>query len=301
MRQILCSAIALLALATLPLRAADPAADAPEASMVQVVNALRQNDFLTFFKSLPAEEQAKAEQQWKDGQQDPKKRAELDEFLGKLLAPDAVDTMMANAEPGLASADLAANAQQLKMMAGFLPMMAQMPGPDGKPRQPTPEMTQALQLGQTLINDFADWLPTSGLNDPAKLREALTHLVDGAKGLGVKNSDELRQLALTEFLTRLSPLVKESKAALGVYGIEADKFLDSIKATSTGSGEQRTVDLAFAAFGRPYSLPLKMVRKDGKWVPADSSMSQGFDAFTGFMNPADGGVEGGPVPQEAAP
>lgn len=303
MRQLLRHAIALLALAILPLpalRAAEPAADAPEASVNQVVAALRDNDFLGFFKSLPAEEQAKAEKGWKEGQQDPAKRAEFDEFLGKLLAPDAVDQMMANAEPGLAGADLVQQSQSLKMMAGFLPMMAQMPGPDGKPRNPTPELTQAVQMGQTLLNDVADWLPTSGLNDPAKLREALTHLVDGAKALGVKNSEELRALELTEFLTRLSPLVKEAKAAFNVYGLDADKFLASVTATSTGAGGERTMNLGFTAFGRPYSVPVKMTKKDGKWVAADQTMAKGFDAFSGFMDPAEGGQEGGPVPEEAA-
>jgi hypothetical protein len=282
-----------LALATSPLRAAaetDPSA--PESAILSTVKALRGDDFKALFASLPPEDQAKAKEQWTktQGETDAKNSAEFDQLMGKLLAPDAVEQLTAQAEPQLKQMDPAQISQGLMMASGFLPMMLQN-GPDGKPRQMTPDLQHTITMIQGILTDASQWVTTAGLNDPKKLQTACEHLVAGAKALGVKDTKELHALAFDELLARLGPLVKEAKAALGAYEIDANKFLDSISAKSVGDGDQRTLNVAFTLFGHPYEAPIKVEKVAGKWVLAKDAAPAGFDAF-GSMLKQQGGTGG---------
>jgi hypothetical protein len=273
--------LAALAFATLglPLGAADTDPSTPEGAVLPAVKALHDNDFKALFALMPAEDQAKAQDGWKQSQTnpDPKSDAQFDQMLGQLLDPKAVDNLAAQAEPQLKTMDLTKTSQGIMAMSGLLPMLAAQNG-----KQLTPDDQKGLAMVQNLLNDVAAWIPKSGINDDKKLRDALEHVVAGAKALGVKDSKELHALAFDDLLTRVGPMLKELKSALAVYDLQADKLLESVKATSAGDGDQRTLTVSFTAFGRPYETPVKVQKVNGKWVMANGAPA-GLDAFKGML------------------
>ena len=287
------------------LRAIDPAA--PESAVLLPARVLKDNDFKAFFLSLPAAEQDKARADWKAAQQSAQQpgaaqqQAEFNAFLGRLLSPTAVDDLMAEAEPQLAQLNPQEASQGLQMMAGFLPMMLQanqQPGAQDPAAQQ--RVTAAVTLLQGLCTDASQWILTAGINDKAKLRKAITHLVAGAKALQVKEAADLQALPLEEFLARLTPLVAEAKNALAIYDLQADAFLQSITATADAPGanpEERTLRVGLVAFGKPYTIPVVVTRSGQHWVLSPTNGAP----FAPMMGgPGAGGPGDGPgMPLEA--
>lgn len=238
--------------------AAEPAPGTPEATVAVPVQALRNNDLLKLFKAMPEADQAKAREEWqqKGATATPEEKAEFDEKFALLLAPNAVDTLMAMAEPQLKQMNPQEMAGGVQLIGGMLAMQLAQGGKNK-------ELSQTLQ---TFVGDLAGWLPESGIEDPAKLRKALTAITGAAKALGAKNSDELIALPLEEFLKRLGGATKEFKKAFSAYGVDVDTFLDSVAiADVQGTGDKRTGKLSMTLFGKPYSFPVNLVQKNGTW------------------------------------
>jgi hypothetical protein len=273
MRRILSATLLATALWTGAAAADTPKATidpkSPESAVLIPVQLLRGNDFKGFFDAMPAEDQAKAKAEWAAGQakkgEDAKGIAEANEFLAKLLAPDATTKLMAEAEPKLKEMNPQELSQGLQMV-GMIMAMSQMQQPkDGKKPDPAAQAVMAALSG--ILNDASQWVLTAGIEDPAKCKKAIERLVAGAKGLNVKDVKELQALPLDQFLARLSPLVKELKAAAAVYDVQLDAFLDSVKAKAGAAKDGKTpLDVSFTAFGKSYSLPVQVVQKDGHWV-----------------------------------
>jgi len=263
------------------LHALDPAA--PEAVVTAPVQALRSNDVIGWFKSMPAADQDKARQEWKDKATtiSPSERAEFDEKLAMLLSPTAVDTLMAIVEPQLGQFNPQEVAGQLQMFGG---MFAMQMGQD-------PKLAVAGQSLNKLVMGLAGWLPTSGLENPAKMREALTSVVGAARALGVKNCDEMFALDLEEFLTRGGAALKEAKLMFKPYGIEVDGFLDSIGLINIkGEGDKRSADLKFKAFDNEIIFPMPLVQRDGKWAFDQEQLQQSLAPLMGGMMGGGGGA-----------
>ncbi len=259
-----------------------PPAGSPEDALLAPVKALRQNDVLSLFKAMPAEEQAEAEAEWAAGRDQPptEQDAKLNEMLQLVNQPGAVDLLMMQAEPALAQIDPQQLGFQLQMGAGMI----------GMGLASSPEGMPFAEIIQGLATDLMGWLPTSGINDPAKLREMLTHLVAAGKAYGVADSAALRALSLDDVLTRSGDALNEFKAGLAVYGCDLDAFLDSIAITDVaGTGDARTATLQFVVLGKPRTLPLKLKLVDGKWTTDEST----FAPLTDLAAQA-GGMGGGP-------
>ena len=263
------------------LHAVDP--QSPEFVIAAPVEALRKNDIVGLFKSMPAEEQAKARQEWKDKAttMSPTERAEFDEKIAMLLDPKAVDNLMAMVEPQLKQLNPAEMAGMLQMFGGMAAMqLAQQPA-----------FAKSGQSLQTLATDLAAWLPTSGIEKPEKMRQAITSVVNAAKALGVANSDELLKLDLDEFLNRGGAAVKEAKNAFKPYGIDVDAFLASIVLKNvTGAGDKRTGDLTFTAFSHDVVFPVPLIQKEGKWVFDELEMQKTVAPLMGSMGMGAGGA-----------
>ncbi len=312
-RNIIPSLLALLAIGGAPaLQAADPIIDAtlPESAILLPAKVLRGNDFKSFFQTLPAEDRAKAELEWTEAQAkakrgEPRDQSEINGLLAKLLAPNAVETLMAEYEPKLAALNPAELAQNMQMGASFIPMMFSQPTPGQ-----TPEQTKNKQVLGAMVSgimtDGSIWLPKAGINDAKKLRGAIEHLVAGAKSLGVKNIEELQALPFAEFLGRVGPLVKEAKAAAGVYDVQIDAFLDSIKAvpaTAPAAGlapEDKSMSMTCTIFGKPYTMPVLVTKKDGHWVISPKN-GQSFGPMAQIMGGGPGGRGGDEGPDEMPP
>lgn len=248
----------------------------PESAILLPARVLRANDFRGAYNLLPAEEKAKVTSDWKKAQEQSKTGAKqkdltkLNELLSKLLSPTAVDDLYKETEPKLATLNPQEISQALQMGAGFLPMMLGQAKP-GETAEQTKSKQALASMLQGILTDASSWVLTAGLNDPKKLRSAIESLVVGAKALGVKNVDELQTLPFDEFIARLGPIVKQAKTAAGVYDIGIDAFLDGIKATAAPAAAgapaaERALTVSFAAFGKPYTFPVLVVQKDGRWI-----------------------------------
>lgn len=248
----------------------------PESAVTVPVTALKTNDFVSLFKALPAEDQAKAKAEWDTNRKNmsPSDKAQFNEQMDKFLAPDAVDVIVAEAEPNLADLNPAEMAAGVQMFGGMMAMqMAQ-----------DPKTKDQGALLQQLVMDISGWLPSSGIEQPAKLREATTHFINGVKALGVSNADELIALELEELLTRGGKATAELKKSFGVYGLNVDGLLGSIALSNlAGSGDARTGLLTFTAFGNPYKLPVDLKKKDGYWTFDTDKAAAALAPMTGGM------------------
>ncbi len=315
MRRFLAPSLAavLIAGGVAPLSAADAGAPgaaaaaavsdaSPESAVLAVAQVLRSNDLKGFFAKLPATEQAKAKADWVKTQE--KMRANpndpdagsFERMIDQLVAPDAEQKMLAEAEPKLHTIDPQELSQQMGMAAAFLPMMLQQP----QPGMTTEQAKNRQALGGVLtgvIQDMAGWVLEAGIDSPDKLKLAVHALAEGGKALNVKSGAELRALPFEQFLERMSPMLVHGKAAAAVYGIEVDKFLESVTAKASGTGDARSLQVGFTAFGRAHELPLPVVKKDGKWVvkeDAFGAFKQMLGGGPGMGGPGMGGPGGGP-------
>lgn len=322
MRLLLAPSLAVLAL-TAPLFGADAAApapapapvaagapavidaSAPESAVLLPARVLKDNDFKAFFLNMPAEDQAKAQADWKKAQErlgqpgadgQAQGLAEANAFLARLLAPDAVDALTTEATPKLADFNPQEVSKGLQTMATMLPMMMQ-----GGAQPANPEVAKEraawMALFQGVMSDASAWVLVAGINDPVKLKEAIGHLVTGAKALGVTDANELQKLPLEEFLGRLKPVIAAAKNALGVYDLKLDAFLGSLTAKSvSGTGDERLLSVDLKAFGKAYTIPLHVTKKGQHWVLSEKNG----EALGGMkqMIPGAGGPE---TEAEAAP
>jgi hypothetical protein len=254
----------------------------PEAQVAAMVQPLRNNDLGTLFKMAPADKQAEAVANWKKVATEvkPDQKAQFDQFLATMLAPNAVDTLMAAAEPQLKQV----NPQEL---VGYVQMFGGMAAMQMANDPSTADLGKNLQQ---LVADVAAWVPKAGIEDPKKLREALTSAVAAVKSLGVKNADEFYALEFGEMLKRCGGALKEGKAALKVYGLEVDKFLESVKLVDVvGTGDTRTAKAQVTAFDHPYTIPVTLVLKDGRWEVKNEAIEKGIE---GLAPAAVGGGQG---------
>lgn len=258
----------------------------PEAQIQVPIQALRNNDLAALFSQIPPAQQAEAAANWnKVGSMvKPEDKAQLDQFFSTLLAPNAVDMLMAMAEPQL---------KQVKPqeLVGYAQMFGGMAAMQLTQDPKTADLGKNLQQ---LVADVAAWIPKAGIEDPAKLRAALTSVVAATKALGVKNSTEFYALEFNELLKRGGNALKEVKSALKVYDLQADAFLESVKLVDVqGTGDKRTATATITAFGHPYKLPVTMVLKNGIWTFQNEQLEKGLEGLApaGMMG---GGAEPAP-------
>jgi hypothetical protein len=256
--------------ATAPAAIPGAPALAPEASLKQWVLALRSNDLALLYRALTSEQRALVEKTWTVQAATPDADADkqVNSGLGLLLSPTAVDLLVAQAEPDLATLNPQDLVIGLQQIGGFLALAG------SQPKAPGDAPTLDFIALQGFLADIGGWIPLAGINDVAKLHRAVEHVVAGAKSLGVKNALEVRALKTADVLHRLSAALSEIKAALLVYGLDANALLDSITfATADGAGDQRLVTIGFTAFGHPHLIPVKVVRKNDAWTLAEGKDS----------------------------
>jgi hypothetical protein len=246
---------------------------APDTTLKQWVLALRSNDLAVLYRALTSEQRALVEKTWTMQATTPDADGDkqLNSGLGLLLSPNAVELLVAQAEPDLATLNPQDLVLGLQQVGGFLALAgSQSKDPKAAGDAPTLDFVAL----QGFLADIGAWIPLAGINDPAKLHKAVEHLVAGAKSLGVKNAVEVRALKTEDALHRLSAALPELKAALLVYGLDANALFDSITfAVADGSGDQRTVTVGFTAFGHAHLLPVKVVRKNDSWTLAEGKDS----------------------------
>lgn len=263
-------AVLLASLLTLLLAACDrsppgPADGSPEAAIDAAVGHLRAGDFTRFVAAtLPPAEVERLRANWRRAMaEEPASAEEAADFrasMAKLTRPDAVDQLMAEFEPQLVQfeRETAPNMPLVVGMGRGLVLSGIQ-----ESRELTPE--QKAQA-TAMVDALGDWISNTPFSDRARVRAALTHVVDSARALGVSELDQLRALSFDEALVKGGVAWQGLVKALAVYGLSIDEMLASTHAeTLSVEGDRATVRVHSRFLGKALSTDVEMLRVDGRW------------------------------------
>lgn len=243
--------------------APSPAVRLPDALAGEWTKALRSNDLTGAFALLTKPDQSRLVHQWQRqlARPDPYLDVQIDTVLRLAQNSTAVDQVVAMSQPYLAHIDVPAMTKAITDITGLLAMAA-----DTSKTAGSSGGLDHAGLRDWLV-DLAKWLPTAGLADQAKAKLAAGHLVKAISASGLKSAAELRSMGLPDLLTRLGPALPAVKEALAVYDVGVDRFLDSFSAKlgDDVTPEQGSLVLGFTSLGKPRTITLKLVQKDGSW------------------------------------
>jgi hypothetical protein len=263
MRPALLTAAALLLACSAGLRAEDapaqPAPRLPDALATDWTKRLRQNDLTGAFALLTPADQRDLTLHWQRQMKRPDAYADaqLDTLLRLAQNTAGADQLVALAQPYLSLVDVPTITKGITDIAGLLAMAAD--------TQPSSGGLDHAGL-RDWLRDLAAWVPTAGLTDQAKAKAAAGHLIAAIKASGLTSAAQARTTALPDLLAQLAPALPALKQALAVYDVQADACLDSFTARlSEATAEQATVVLGFTSLGKPRSVTLKLVQKNGAW------------------------------------
>jgi hypothetical protein len=238
-----------------------PAAPTPDVLATGWVQALKRNDLSGAFALFTPADQASLANLWRRqmARPDAYADAQIDTLIRVAQNPTATDQLLAMAQPYLGQIDVPKLTKGIGDIAGFLGTAA-----DSQPAGASSGLDYAGL--RDWLKDLATWLPSAGLTDQTKAKAAAGHLVRAVGASGVKSAAELRSLPLSELVARLDPALPALKEALLVYDVQIDALLGSFTATlGDATSEHATIALGFTSLGKPRTVKLKLVQKNGAW------------------------------------
>ena len=112
----------------------------------------------------------------------------------------------------------------------------------------------------------AQWAQTTKFTDPALVKAAIAEICKTARALNLKSVDEARALSYDQGMQKAGVVLAGVKSVLGVYGLNVDKALDSIKVQAAPAvGDTAKVTVSYTAFDKPFTTEAEMVKVDGRW------------------------------------
>lgn len=254
--------------ATTPTPTPPPTAQTPDQLAMGWVQALKHNQLSAGFDLFTPADQASLANLWRRQMARPDAYADVqfDTLLGLAQNAAAADQLLAMSQPYLAQIDVPKLTKGISDIAGFLGTAAE--------NQPA-GVTGGLDYAglRDWLKDLAAWLPSAGLTDQVKAKAAAGHLMRAVSASGLKSATEVRAMPLSELITRLDPALPALKDALLVYDVQIDALLGSFKSSlSSTSGqlgevmpEQVIIALNFTSLGKPRTVHLKLVQRNGAW------------------------------------
>ena len=184
-------------------------------------------------------------------------RAQFAEGIAKVMAPDAVEKLMAEIEPRLVEARPQAPGA-LMMGLGALQVAITSP-------QTELSADQRVAL-QSALPGIQRWASTTDFLSSKSVRQALTLITQAARNTGVSNLDQLKMLSFEEVLARAGNVLAASKKALGIYGLDLDAIAGSMQVqVLANDGQNARVRATFTVFDAPISSEHDLVLVDGRW------------------------------------
>lgn len=263
------SLLACLGLAPQTLPAQTPATVAmtsvaaadPSIQLQELVRQFRSNDLAAMVRgSLPPAHYQTLLDRYEEARHKPiseKDRADFTEGLQKLIAPDAVDQLMAEIEPKMRARAVQSEGMIL-LGLGALNMAVTSSDSD---------LTddQRAMLKRALPGIEA-WVIQTDFFSADTLREALTLVADAARRTGISELDQLKMLNLDQLLGHGGRMLAASKQAVKLYGID----LDAIAATARievleTNGDEARVRTTITVFDAPLHTEQDLVRVEGRW------------------------------------
>jgi hypothetical protein len=251
-------------------KAAQVAAAVPSANMGPVETAMeaarlmKTNDIKGMLAiSMPAAELKKIAQKWDEGRKEPvtdTQRKEFADGLSKVLAPGAIDEMMAVAEPQLVQLKA-----QMPMYVGMGAGMMQ------QSIQSNPDMTaEQKKVAEQMVTALQTWAGKTDFSDPQRLRKAATELVNGVRATNITTLDQMKALSFDQLLGKSGVMFAATKKALNAYDFNVDEMFSSQKAEQVSmNGDSAVVRTSATLFGSPIVSESTMVKIDGRWYSKD--------------------------------
>lgn len=238
----------------------------PAAAVSDLIAHLRRNALADVARTaLPAPLHAQVEAGWRAGQSRwPLSELPLDDSLPGMLkalsAKDAERTLNARFKQ-----QLSGQTRALQDAARGLGLFGQQYlGREGLFN------AQQRQHYLQLVEALAGWAGGASLGDPARGKEAIHLLVNGAGRSGLRGDEDLTRLGMSAGLKALAPLYIAAKQALGLYGLGVDAALASVRAdTIKVEGDRAEVRVRYTLAGREIETVMEAVRVQGRWYLAD--------------------------------
>jgi hypothetical protein len=226
-------------------------AKTPEEAVMLPVQALLANDLNALFATLNDKDLADIRTKWDSACSRPDQQgdAQYNMAMAQLLAPGAVDNLMAMIDPQLEGIDPDMMYDQIE--AG----MMQIPAAD---------------VNESMKDSVLTWIADAGFTDPGKARLAVEHIVSAARAFDVPTMADLRDLSFEGLLSHIDSALPHLKNVLTVYGFDVDQLLRSISVSSfNGDGPKRTGTISLSLFGKQQSVPTTVYELDGHWFTED--------------------------------
>ncbi len=241
--------------------AASIAAVDPAAQLEQMARMFRANDVAGLARAMvPPSQWEEMRLAYQRKQLEPisdDERAEFEEKIGRLVAPDSVDELMAEIEPKLEQARPSAPGALL--MAFGAAQMA-INSPDS---ELTDEQRAALK---SVLPGAQRWASQTDFLDSASMRQALTLMTNAGRNIGISNLDQLKALPLEAVLDRAGTLLAATKQAVQLYGIDLNAVADSLRVELLAiDGDTARVRTTITLFDAPVWADHELVLVEGRW------------------------------------
>lgn len=186
-----------------------------------------------------------------------REREEFNEQIARIVAPDAVEQLMAEIEPKLAQHRPQAPGAVL-MGLGALQLASTSPESDLTPEQRA-ALTQALPKIQA-------WASSTDFLSAETMRDALTLVTAAARRTGINDLDQLRALPLEALIERAGGVFVAAKDAVSLYGIDLDQVAQTLQVDVLQlEGSDARVRATVKLFDAPLSAEFDLVLVDGRW------------------------------------
>ena len=200
-------------------------------------------------------------------------RKEFAESIGKLLAPNAENTLMQEIEP-----ELVKNRPQMAgaLLMGFGAMQMALAKQDDNL---TEDQRSALQA---LVPELQKWASNTDFLSSDLMRKVIRIAINTAKNSGVRSLDDAKALSFEQATQRADQFVLAFKQAALVYGLQLDQILDSVRVqTLKVQGNLASVRSSAVVFGVALSHEHELSFSEGRWQPASKAERQTGPAVPG--------------------
>ena len=199
-----------------------------------------------------------------------KDRQKFAKSIGKLLKPNAENTLMQEIEPQLVK-----NRPQMAgaLLMGFGAMQMALAKQDDKLSEPQRSALQAL------VPEVQKWASSTDFLSSDLMRKVIRIGIDTAKNSGVRSLDDAKALSFEQATQRADQFVLAIKQAALVYGLQIDQILDSVRVqTLKVQGNLASVRSSAVIFGVPLSHEHQLSFNEGRWQPVSPAERQASSA-----------------------
>lgn len=243
------------------------AAADPSVQLQDLVRQFRSNDLAAILRgSLPPAHYQTLLDKYEEARSKPisdKDRADFAEGLQKLIAPDAVDRLMAEIEPKMRERAVQSEGMIL-MGLGAMNMAVTSPDSDL-----TEEQRAMLKRA---LPGIEAWVIETDFFSVDTLRQALTLVADAARRTGISDLDQIRMLSFEQLLAHGGRMLGAGKQAVKLYGIDLDAIVSTARMEVLEvEGDEARVRTTVTVFDAPLHFEQSLVLVEGRWYSKEAA------------------------------